>query len=67
MENLERLKIVPMELLKAKNVAYVVIDGMQLPKHLLIEKAQRDAAEVLKHKDFLSKESIIYLNTILKL
>lgn len=67
MENIKRLKKVSDKLLKASNVSYIVLNGLQLDKRVMIEKAQREAKEVLKYRDFLSRDSIIELQNILDL
>jgi len=67
MENIKRLEQVPLELLQAKNVSYIVIDGMRLEKKMMIGKAKREALEILEYEQFLSIEGIEYLKTIIKL
>ena len=67
MENISRLKKVSDKLLRASNVSYIVINGLQLDKRVMIEKAQREAKEVLKYRDFMSRDSIIELQKILDL
>jgi len=66
-ENIKRLKKVSDKLLRASNVSFIVISGLQLDKRVMIEKAQREAKEVLKYRDFLSRDSIIELQNILDL
>lgn len=65
MEDIIRLQNIPIDLLKAKNVTYIVIDGMTLNKKMLIEKAQRNAIEILKYEQFLSFAGKQYLQTII--
>ena len=67
MENISRLKKVSDKLLRASNVSYIVINGLQLDKRVMIEKAQREAKEVLKYRNFMSRDSIIELQKILDL
>jgi hypothetical protein len=67
MENIKRLEQVPLELLRAKNVSYIVIDGMRLEKKMMIGKAKREALEILQYEQFLSIEGIEYLKIIIKL
>lgn len=67
MENIERLSRIPEGLLKAYNVAYIVIDGLRLDKKLMIEKAQREAKVFLACKEYLSKEGEQKLQAILDL
>ena len=67
MENINRLKKVSDKLLRASNVSFIVLSGLHLDKRLMIEKAQREAKEVLKYKDFMSRDSITELQNILDL
>ena len=67
MENIDILKQVSEKLLKASNVTYIVLNGLRLDKRVMIEKAQREAKEVLKYRDFLSRDSIVQLQNILDL
>lgn len=67
MENIKLLEQVPLELLQAKNVSHIVIQGMRLEKRMIIGKAKRDALHILQYEEFLSKEGIDYLKTIIKL
>ncbi len=67
MENIKRLKKVSDKLLRASNVSFIVLNGLQLDKRVMIEKAQREAKEVLKYRDFLSRDAIIELQNILDL
>ena len=67
MENIEKLKSIPPKLLTAHNVTYVVLNGIELDKRLIIEKAQNEAMKLLTAKSFLSNEGIKELENILNL
>lgn len=67
MENIERLQKIPIELLKAQNVTWLVIDGFRLEKKMIIGKAKNDAYNILQYDEFLSNEGRKYLQEILKL
>ena len=67
MRDIDRLHRVPISLLKAKNVSYIVIDGMTLEKKMMIEKAQREAKEILKDERYLSRSGIKELTDIMDL
>ena len=67
MRDIDIFHKVPASLLKAKNVAYIVIDGMTLEKKMIIEKAQRQAVEILQNKRYLSKSGIKELTNITEL
>ena len=67
MEDIELLERVPQSLLKAPNVAYIVIDGMTLDKKMIIEKAKRKAKELLKINRFLSPSGVQELKEIIEL
>ncbi len=66
-ENIERLKTIPESLLKAYNVSHLVIDGMRLEKQMIIDKAQREAQEIIKFREFLSEAGLQELQNILEL
>ena len=67
MENITRLNRIPEKLIKAHNVAYLVIDGLRLEKALIIEKAKREAEDILLHRDYLSESGIEELENIMRL
>jgi hypothetical protein len=67
MESIKFLSQIPESLLRAHNVAYIVIDGLRLDKRVLIEKAQRDAEILIENKEYLSREGIEKLENILAL
>jgi len=67
MENIKKLELWPVELLKADNVTSIVADGERIDKYVTIIKAKREAAEMLKYKHLLNDYAIKKLEKIIDL
>jgi len=67
MENIRKLELWPVDLLKADNVTSILADGERIDKYVTIIKAKREAAEMLKYKHLLNDYAIKKLEKIIDL
>jgi len=67
MENIRKLELWPVDLLKADNVTSILVDGERIDKFVTIIKAKREAAEMLKYKHLLNDYAIKKLEKIIDL